>query len=245
MALSAEDKKEIMEMLKEMFGDTDEILVEPEPVPEFVAPGYPLSSGPLVSAISGVSDIYHYALMVSDFSANIDNRFRRADVYELMARIIRFAIDTEADWVKGSAPSWRFTKEAFLTRSSELLGDAMTTEFPVFVSVPSSNGIDYGVTAHFFNMMTTVIRRLVGQLVSQEGDRDLGPNGELLTGGECVRLAYTALDAVTDMRIVPGDADSSFMKVRMECYNQYKAMGEGVFGPWAHPGGPVPWSWAG
>lgn len=247
MALTQEDKLEIMAMFQELIAGGTVVAPPPEPDPEPIVPipQGPDKSGPLAAASVNMGEVYQYLWLVNDFSAERGNRFTRSNIYELMADVIDYGINSEADWVEGSVPSWRFTKEAFMTRASEISGDVMATEFPTFKSYKSSNGVDYGVTAHLFNMMTAVMRRLVGQFLAQSEDRNLGPNGELLTNGECVRLAYVALDAITDMKFVPATADSTFMKVRMECYNQYKAMGEGVFGPWSHPGGSTPWSWAG
>ena len=246
MALSQEDKLEIMEIFRDLVGGGDDpVVVQPEPEPEPADPSLPDPNGPFAPALGGVVSVYQYLTIVNDFSAERDGRFTRSDIYRLMASVIEFGLTSGADWVLGSEQSWRFTKEAFITRASEVSGDVMTTEFPLFVSVPSSNGVDYGVTAHFFNLMTTALRRLKSQLIAQSGDRDIGPNGEILTNGECVRMCYVALDSITDMKIVPSDRASNFMKVRMECYNQYKAMGEGVFGPWAHPGSSTAWSWAG
>ncbi len=207
--------------------------------PVFEDPEEP--DGPLSAGLDALYDSLRPIYMIDGLAAEYNGRFTRSDVYMLMSRIIRNALMLGSDWVIGSEASWRFTDEAFQTRSSEVFGDKMTTAFPeLAVGDP-----DFGIAERTCNVLDLALRRLASMYNSQSKDRDLGPNGEMLTPGECIRLAYTALDTACDYGVVPNDPSSAFMLVRKECYDQYKAMGEGVFGPLNVPGGPVPWSWAG
>jgi hypothetical protein len=230
---------EAMERLVALEAVEDPAVEDPGPVPE---PHIDLDEGPLAAGLNALGTVARHLWGIDFFAAKINRRFTRSDVYNLMAAVIVRAIVKGEGWVAGSMPSWRFTAEAFQTRASEISGDKMTTEFPVFENKMHP---ELGLAQGLCSVMDIVLRRLVGQCNEQESDRDLGPDGEVLTSGECVRLAYVALDAATDIGIVPGDADSVFMKVRKEVYAQYNAMGEGLFGSWSHPGTPVPWSWGG
>lgn len=246
MALTQEDLKMIAALIaRAVSGDPNpEPVVAPEPPP--VVEPKPIVRGPFEVASNGLDIVSEWLWFVNSFSVGINNRFTRSDIYTMMADFISMSLDDGAEWTVGSGPSWRFTKEAYRTRSSEILGDKMTTELPELVSVERPmTDVDYGVTEALFNKIDIVLRRLVGGFERQTSDRDKGPMGELLTTGECVRLGYIFLDALTDTDLAPGGADSNFMKVRMECYKQYKGMGEGVFGPFGNPGGSVAWSWAG
>jgi len=238
MALSPEDRIEIAQLIAAALGAVPPADPQTDP-PD---PG-PTLNGPFEAAIYGLYTVYDWVSFLNGSSARIENRFTRSDIYTMMAEAISTAIDFNAEWVIGSVPSWRYTKEAYQTRASELLGDKMTTEVPTFVSQPQAlSPIDYGVTEAFVNKLDLVLRRLVGSFTDCATDRDVGPNGEILTPGECVRLGYNFIDAITDNGLVPNDAGSNFMRVRKELYDQYRAMGEGVFGPFSRIVGPTPWS---
>jgi len=222
-----------------MAGTPSEPVVDPEPVYD----GQPDPAGPFAAGASGMFLVYQWLWFVNDFAASIGNRFTRSDIYTMMAQAVAIGIDNQAQWTVGSVPSWRFAKEAYQTRASELIGDKMTTEIEVFKSTTQAlSDIDYGVTENLLNKLDLVLRRLSGSFSECSTDRDLGPNGELLTTGECVRLGYNFLDVITDFKLVPDTADSNFMKVRKELYDQYRAMGEGSFGPFTRLGTPAPWS---
>jgi hypothetical protein len=246
MSETMDELKAIREIVNDVMARLGELEIredpdceDPGPVPE---PRIELEEGPFADGLNALGTVARHLGDIDVSIAKINRRFTRSDVYNLMASVIMGAFIRGEGWIAGSERSWRHTAEAFRTRASELLGDAMTTEVPVFENkMHPELGLAQGVCS----VMDIVLRRLVGQYNNQESDRDLGPNGEYLTSGECVRLAYVVLDAATDTGVVPDDADSVFMKVRKEVYDQYTEMGEGVFGSWSHPGGPVPWSWGG
>ena len=246
--LSDQDKLDIANMIAAAMGAATTPAPAPSPTPAARPEPMPVvtSTGPLNSAMGGLLEVSGYVELANNFSVSKMNRFTRSDVYTLAAIMIAKGMRERASWMRDSAPSWRFAAEAFQTRASEVSGDRMTTEWLELESHEQfGTGVDLGVTEHACNMLSLILRKTAGQLEAQTSDRDLGPSGEVLTGGECVRVAYTALDALIDAKILPGEASSVFMKVRKEMYAQYKAMGEGVFGSWSHPGTPVPWSWAG
>lgn len=248
MALTAKDLEMIAALIAAATGGAPPapVVVNEDPPPVVEPEPVVLLSGPFDTAMDGLSTVSDWLWFVNTFSMEINNRFTCSDIYTMMADFISMGLDNGAEWTIGSGPSWRFAKEAFRTRASELLGDKMTTELPVLTAtdLPMTD-IDFGVTEALFNKIDIVLRRLVGGFVRQTEDRNKGPMGEILTTGECVRLGFIFLDAITDTGLAPDHKDSNFMKVRMECYNQYKGMGEGVFGPFGNPGGSVAWSWAG
>ena len=222
------------------------VVVNEDPPPPPIVVPEPTPVGPFDVGMNGLNVVSEWLWFFNSHSLEVKNRFTRSDIYSMMAEFISMSLDDGAEWTVGSGPSWRFTKEAFQTRASEILGDKMTTEVPELVSIdrPMSD-VDFGVTEALFSKVDLLLRRLVGGFNRQTDDRDKGPMGELLTTGECVRLGYIFLDALTDTGLAPDDDSSTFMKVRKECYTQYKAMGEGTFGPFTNPGGTVAWSWAG
>lgn len=242
MALTQDDKQEIMAMLATLMGTNASGALEPISKPELE----PSSVGPLAGALEGATTFNEYAWLINDFSVSVGNRFTRADVYRLLVEMIYKMEAMEEPWIAHSENSWRFCREALMTRASEIEGDAFTTEWPLMKShVQAMAELDYGVAEHYMNISDVVMRKITGMYISQRGDKDIGAQSEPLTNAECVRLCYVFLDVLIDTKIVPDDADSNFMKVRKELYAQYKAMGEGTFGPWSHPGGSTPWSWAG
>ena len=192
------------------------------------------SIGPLDGPIDGMDELVDSIAFFNAFSAKIGNRFTKSAVYDMMAKFISAGIDSGAWWTVGSVPSWRYVKEAFQTRSSQLFGDKMTTGVLPVVTA------GYGETESLLNKTDIVIRRLFSMFSQQAGDRDLGPDGEQHTTGECVRICYVFLDAITDEGLVPNDAESNFTKVKAEVYDLYDKLGEGVFGPFTFPPGYVP-----
>lgn len=235
-----EQKNELAAMIAAALGATP--VVEPEQEPIGIGPDV---TGPLSVALRGVMKAEHYAWVVNEFAASRENRFRMADVYDMLVYLIDAMSNNNEPWIEGNATTWQWTKEALMTRSSELVGNAMTTEWKPIESHPAFGGPDYGVAERLANLLSLGMRKLIGIYISQSEDTDLGPDGESLSSGDCLRICENFLDFLTDSKIVPDAKDSAFVKVRYEIRGQYKAMGEGVFAPWSHPGGSVPWSWGG
>ena len=234
-------KEELVALIREVISGS-----QPEPTPqpaeEEIGPDL---TGPLGVALRGLMKAQHYAWAVNEFAASRKNRFRRCDVYDLLVYLNQLMADNEEPWVTGNESTWRWTNEALMTRSSEVSGDAITTEWQPVESHSILGGPDYGVAERLANWLDLAMKKLIGCYLDQSTDSDLGPKGESMSSGDQLRLCETFLDFLTDSKLVPDGKDSAFVKVRYEIREQYKAMGEGVFAPWSHPGGTVPWSWGG
>ena len=206
------------------------------------------ASYPIGSALAGVLP---YLDVIDIACSRHHNRFTRSAVYTLLADLIETGLAYET-WVAGSEPSWRSAMEALRTRAAEVAGDHIGTDVPVFTP-PSGDvsgsaahylpgGNSYGVLEHACNVLGSMLRPVMAQYKAQSKDRDLGPAGEQLTVGECLRICETAIAKLITQGVLP--AAGAFRSVRYELRSQYTAMGEGVFGPINIPAGDVPWSWA-
>lgn len=236
-------RDEIIQIINEVLAASGlrSAAVEPvEPVEPVVADPPPQYDGPFSAGLAGIENMLNIAEQVDGIAAVLCWRFTRADVYAAMAEVIERHVGYGSDWVLGSEDSWRWTAEAFRTRAAELNGDKMTTKIP---ALTVTSVADFGIGERALLALDLIVREVAGQYGQQRGDADLGPNGELLTTGECVRLCYCALNSAIKTGVLPNEG--AFQDVRKELYAQYNAMGEGRFGPFNVPGGPVPWSWGG
>lgn len=241
MTMTAEDKQWVVDTLASAIGAA---LHQPQ-VPAPTEPE-PAPSGVLAPGLAGLLVATQYLWAANDFAAQLGNRFRRCDVYDMLVYLVEMSMEAGEVWVQDSPGSWRWTKEALMTRSSEISHDMLTTEWPVLEShTQAMSTVDYGITERLANLLDLLLRKMSGAWQRQHADRDRSATGEPLSNGDCLRLCWDLLDFLTDHKLVPTDSGSAFMRVRAEVRSQYKALGEGSFGPYAAPGGSQPWSWAG
>jgi hypothetical protein len=238
MELSAKQMTAIAELVAGMLAPS----VQPEPIP--VDPPAAVGAGPFAAGLEEAGQWLSWVAKFDSICVRNGNRFTRSAVYIAAAEMIEGAIDVGEPWIGNSERSWRSAAEAYRTRAAEVGGDHMTTEVEPFVEIPSGfGGHKYGVGEALMNRFGVAVRKMASAWKDAISDDDRGPEGEDHTVGECVRMTYVAIDAMIDARMVPGAG--AFQDVRREVYAQYKDMGEGVFGPFHVPGGPVPWSWGG